>query len=140
MAERSNGKRSREEARAAIDKLDLRRQVEKAMEVYGWERERALEAERWYRNFLRLCHEHDGPVAAIGRDADELWHLHILDTRKYEADCHSIFGRFLNHTPLYGEPTPEDKKLFEHTVQLYQRTFGAVPDRVGWVSIFGGWS
>ena len=76
-------------------------------------------------------------MTAIGRDADELWHLHILDTRKYEADCEAIFGRFLNHTPLYGEPTAKDKKLFEETVKLYERTFGAVPERVGWVCIFG---
>jgi hypothetical protein len=137
MAEGPNGKHSREEARAAIEKLDLGRQVEKSMEVYGWERERALEAERWYRNFLRLCHEHDGPVAAIGGDADELWHLHILDTRKYASDCQAIFGHFLNHTPLYGERSAEDKKLFEETVELYERTFGSLPERVRWVCIFG---
>ncbi len=136
MAEGSNGKRSREEARAAIDKLDLRRQVEKSMEIYGWERERALEAERWYRNFLRLCHEHEGPVVAIGGDADELWHLHILDTRKYEADCDAIFGHFLNHTPRYGEPSAEDKKLFDETVELYERTFGGVPIGVRWDCVF----
>jgi len=138
MAKGSNGKRSAEEARDAIEKLDLTRIVEKAMAVYDWPRERALEADRWYRNFLRLCHEVDGPVAAIGRDADDLWHLHILDTRKYEADCEAVFGRFLSHRPLYGEPDADERRLFEETRELYVRSFGAVPDRVGFVSIFGG--
>ncbi len=140
MAEGSNEKRTPEESRAAIERLDLAKIVEKAMQTYGWSREQAMEADRWYRNFLQLCHQHDGPVAAIGRDADDLWHIHILDTRKYAADCHAIFGRFLPHEPIYGEPSAEHRQLFEQTHALYQSTFGSVPQGDGHVSSFGGFA
>lgn len=120
-------KRTPKQVRNAIQRLDLDEIVGKGMVLHGWRRARAREADLWYRNFLWLCYKHGAPLAAIGKDADDLWHLHILDTRKYAADCRSVFGRFLNHHPLYGEPTAQDRAVFARTKELYRREFKKLP-------------
>lgn len=33
------------------------------------------------------------------KQIDEMWHEHILDTRKYSDDCQTVFGYYLHHTP-----------------------------------------
>jgi len=128
MAQEPGGKRI-----PAIDELDLGRLVEKARDLYKWDEARAREAEEWYRNFLFLCHQTGRPVAAIARDADDLWHLHILDTRKYQADCQAIFGRFLDHQPFY-ERTDAERRLIEETRELYEREFHRLPENLDGVS------
>jgi hypothetical protein len=111
-----------------IGRLNLRRLVAKTAKDYRWTERRAESAELWYKNFLKLCYlNRRKPVAALGRDADLLWHQHILDTIRYQRDCKTLFGRYLNHVPLEGRPTPADKKAFEESVEMYQEEFGAVP-------------
>jgi hypothetical protein len=127
MAAPSRRRRSPQAAKKAIDGLDLEKIDAKAMKLYRWRRPRARAADKWYRNFLWLCYKHGTPVAAIGKDADDLWHLHILDTRKYAADCQRIFGSYLDHHPLYGRPTAEDRDMFEDTKELYMMEFAQLP-------------
>lgn len=135
MAAPSRRRRSPQAVKKAIDGLDLEKIEAKAMKVYGWRRPRARAANKWYRNFLWLCYKVGSPVAAIGRDADDLWHLHILDTPKYAADCQKIFGTYLDHHPLYGRPTGEDRDRFEDSKELYLVEFAQLPpnpDTVSW--------
>jgi len=127
MAAPSGGKPTPAQVRRKIDRLDLARINRKAITEYRWRPARAREAELWYRNFLWLCYKNRSPVAAIGKDADDFWHLHILDTRKYAADCKKVFGRFLEHRPLYGPPGPKERNLFTRTQALYISEFGATP-------------
>ena len=136
MAVPSSGERTPKQVRDAIDHLDLDKIGAKAIELYRWRRPRVRTAELWYRNFLWLCYKHGSPIAAIGKDADDFWHLHILDTRKYSADCRAVFGRFLNHTPLYGEPSANQRDMFERTKALYKSEFGKLPPRLSEVSFW----
>jgi len=136
MAAPSKGGRTLEQVRDAIDHLDLDEIEAKAMEVYRWRRPRARRADLWYRNFLWLCYKHGSPLAAIGKDADDLWHVHILDTRKYAADCRKIFGRLLNHTPLYGPPSAPQRAVFKRSKQLYKEEFGKLPPSPSEVSFW----
>jgi hypothetical protein len=127
MAAPSRRKRTPQAVRKAIDSLDLEKIDAKAMKLYRWRRPRARAADVWYRNFLWLCYKHGSPLAAIGRDADDLWHLHILDTPKYTNDCQRIFGSYLSHRPIYGRPTAEDRDMFEDTKELYLAEYGILP-------------
>jgi hypothetical protein len=136
MAPPSNGGRTDKQVREAIDALDLERVENKAMELYRWRRARAKSAATWYRNFLYLCHKEGAPLAAIGKDSDDFWHLHILDTRKYAADCRAVFGKFLNHQPLYGEPTANQREVFERSKTLYRHEYGKLPPRLSEVSFW----
>lgn len=127
MAAPSRGERTPRQVRNAIDRLDLRKLVDKAVKLHRWREKRAGDADIWYRNFLWLTYKSSFPIAMLGRDADELWHLHILDTRKYRADCEKVFGHFLEHVPLYGEPTARDLAMYKQTQEAYLAEFGKFP-------------
>ena len=122
-------KRTPEQVEKAIARLDLVKIKARAMKLYGWRPARVEAADEWYRNFLRLCYKHGSPLAVIGKDADDLWHLHILDTPKYAKDCDKIFGKFLSHRPIYGRPTAKDRKIFKSSEKLYLDAFKRLPVR-----------
>ena len=54
--------------------------------------------------------------------------MHILDTRKYAADCEATFGHFLHHFPYLGLRGADDMKAlasaFDAMQQLYLKEFG----------------
>lgn len=127
MAAPSRAGRTPKQVRNAIDRLDLSKIVDKARKVHRWREKRAAEADLWYRNFLWLEYKSSSPIAMLGADADEIWHLHILDTPKYRADCEKVFGQFLDHNPLYGRPTAADLAMYRQTEQAYLAEFGKYP-------------
>lgn len=96
----------------------------------GWSAEEVEEGERLYRYFLALqiAYPESEPPVVPTVSADEFWHHHILDTRKYEADCQRLFGRFLHHFPYFGMRGPEDAKALadasEFTLSLMKQHFG----------------
>ena len=114
-----------------IDRLNLKKIVARTAKEYRWTERRADSAELWYRNFLKLCYlNRRQPVAALGKDADLLWHQHILHTVSYQRDCKAIFGRYLNHVPIEGRLTPAERKAMELTRKLYLKEFGALPSKI----------
>jgi hypothetical protein len=96
-----------------------------------WPREKADRVESEYRKFLILCGEHKDLAIVPSKDVDVFWHNHILDTRKYAADCAELFGFFLHHFPYFGERGAEDRKnlkaCYERTSILMQENFGSIP-------------
>ena len=81
-----------------------------------------------YRKFLALKRlEPDKTRVVPSCDVDEVWHLHILNTRRYAEDCERIFGFYLHHDPSFGE-TPEGRaaleSAWESTAALYRQHFG----------------
>lgn len=62
-------------------------------------------AEKWYRGYLWLSYVHGKrPVFGIVAEADELWHAHIVYTKRYRRDCQRVFGEFLDHNPVHNLP------------------------------------
>lgn len=89
-----------------IAALDLEPVRQKLRSKLGWTDDRIAAAEAEYRDFLTLLARHPGEtVVPWSEDLDEMWHYHILDTRKYAADCQAIFGRFINHNPHLAKGT-----------------------------------
>ncbi len=80
-----------------------------------------------YIQFLILCKENKRVVNVPTEQIDKVWHLHILDTEKYEEDCTSYFGYFLHHFPYLGIRNKGDsKKLlnkFISTQKRFERRF-----------------
>jgi hypothetical protein len=111
-----------------IEKLDLTEIVARTAKEYRWTAYQADEAEDWYKNFLKLCYlNRRSPVAALGQDADILWHQHILDTVRYQKDCKALFGHYLNHDPVDGPPSAADRRAFARSKKLYLKEYGALP-------------
>ena len=61
----------------------------------------AAKAAREYRRFLTLKRDAPDAVLAPPPRVDRVWHAHILDTRRYHADCARLFGGYLHHDPAF---------------------------------------
>jgi hypothetical protein len=116
---------------SAFNELDLEPIKQKLMHRKagkGWAKERAEAVEREYRRFLYLAKTFpDAPLAPVV-DVDEFWHYHILDTKKYAADCERVFGYFLHHFPYAGMRGKEDEEALQRvgnqTGAMYEQMFG----------------
>lgn len=93
-----------------------------------WTRAILAEAETNYRRFLALHLMHPTESLVPNELLDEYWHQHILDTRKYAADCESVFGFFLHHDPYFGLGSEEERQrnleAFATTQSLWEEAFG----------------
>lgn len=84
-----------------ISGIDLDSVKQRLVERENWTPAQADEIEAKYRVFLLLIalnpSESLSPTVAV----DEMWHAHILDTRKYITDCESVLGqgRYIHHNP-----------------------------------------
>lgn len=93
-----------------------------------WTDEVIAEAETNYRRFLALNLLYPETSLSVNKVLDEYWHQHILDTRKYAADCEAVFGYFLHHYPYFGladeQEWQENLDMFAFTQQVWEATFG----------------
>lgn len=112
--------------------LDLEPIIIKAMDAEegnGWSFDFALRVADEYRKFLILCRQNPAVAVVPSCYVDDFWHLHILDTAKYQSDCAIFLGEFLHHFPYFGmrgERDAENLRLaWQGTLGLYLRTFGA---------------
>lgn len=120
--------RSDRRAHTLIYGLNLKQIMAGIRKKERWSAKRAKDAEHWYKNFLWMCYlNRKRPVAALGRDADLVWHNHILYTERYQKDCKTIFGGYLNHRPLIGKRTKKDQEAIEETMGEAYELFGSLP-------------
>lgn len=116
---------------SAIDSLNLDRVIAKSMDPYSgysWGVDIAFQIANLYRAFLFLCKIYPIEVIVPIKEVDDFWHLHILDTRNYIADCNAIFGYYLHHYPYAGLDgsgcREEDEEVFkEKTLELIEKHF-----------------
>src|SRR5690349_15581411 len=71
----------------------------------GWSPERLKRAVLHYRRFLALKQADLTLEIVPGKDADVVWHRHILNTEMYRNHCNEFFGLYLDHCP--GQATDE---------------------------------
>ncbi len=97
----------------------------------GWSAEKAEMLETWYRRFLYLVRVHPDKTLVPSKDIDTFWHTHILDSKKYMADCENLFGRYFHHFPYFGLRGEADRRnmqdAFDETDALFLETFGESP-------------
>ena len=123
-------KRGIAEMYKAIDELDFTRIKAKLM--HGRDGVIALRtielAEADYRQFLKLAAKYPNAPIAPSKEVDEFWHMHILDTQRYSADCERIFGYMIHHDPFSGIEGGEDEarhlSLAAQSEDLKVREFG----------------
>lgn len=118
-----------ENLKKAIWDIDLSMVISKMMNSHGWSKEDADEACVLYRNYLFLLAKYPKKSLPPSQDIDEFWHNHILDTKKYRAECDKIFGKYMDHKPSYflENKETEMKALesgFQETQRLHFEEFG----------------
>lgn len=123
---------------AKLSNLDLSPiafKLSKAHDGPRWSLQKTREAVKWYKNFLYLTMKHPTKALVPTRDIDEVWHYHILDTKKYIDDCEYLIGRYLHHFPYLGLRGKADEDrlefLFAETLSLFREEFGNVPQISG---------
>jgi len=94
----------------------------------GMSVEEADELVKKYRCFLKLCAMYPEESIVPSKEIDKVWHVHILDTAMYMADCDAIFGFVLHHFPYFGLRGEADLEMLHakgaETRELYLRHFG----------------
>src|SRR5260370_36796533 len=114
-----------------IDELDFERIKAKMLHRKrgALTAEAIARTEQGYRQFLKLSAKFPAVPVVPNEAVDEFWHLHILDTQRYAADCERIFGHMLHHDPYVGIDGPEDEtqllKLAAATPPVAARRVGA---------------
>jgi len=120
-----------EQAKQYIDNIDFSMVIDKIVRTKKWKKRDVEKICEQYRHFLFLnkkyCTTPDQALAP-SEEIDEFWHNHILDTKKYRADCEKIFGYYADHYPyvgMDGKTTREDSEsAFARTQQLHFNEFG----------------
>lgn len=87
----------------------------------------AVEAVELYKQFWVLLARYPQMPLVPPAIVDRIWHLHILDTRRYREDCLFLVGQFVDHQPYRGE-IPESEKLEDAamlTLALFDHYFGS---------------
>lgn len=117
-------------ALAHVARIDLSPINEKLRhaEPAVWTETRLQETEAVYRKFLALHLAFPETTLVPNFLIDDYWHQHILDTRRYVADCLTVFGYVLHHDPMFGLRGEEDRlanqSAFAMTKALWERSFG----------------
>lgn len=134
----SQAQKNLEEIKVFIDNLDFSLIIDKLTRPDTditniknvWSLEKAKYHVQQYKNYLFLIRKYSSEYTHIPRsnDIDEIWHHHILDTRKYQEHCHTIFGYYLHHDPYFGLNGEEDRNnlfsTWDITQELYLKEFG----------------
>jgi len=79
--------------------------------------------EELYRVFLFLRKRYPKLRLVPHPMADIFWHQHILQTRKYHADCKKIFGKYLHHEPGTSATAQQLKLAKKKTIELVKKHF-----------------
>jgi hypothetical protein len=110
---------------AAIQNLDLSAVRERLLRKKGWTAEYADRLIEEYREYLALFYFHPGEeLVPPTQDLDDVWHEHILDTRRYGEDCRMVFGRFIHHIPGLEPGTDRHAEGLSRTRRHWWQLFG----------------
>lgn len=80
-----------------------------------------------YKKFLILAIHHPTQPLAPSIDIDEMWHLHMLNPRKYFADCIANFGYIIDHIGSFGFRSENREtwlRIYEDTQRAWHEYFG----------------
>lgn len=114
-----------------LESLDLKLIAQKLMHPnhgQGWTRQQVDRAIANYKRFLHLLYLYPHSTIVPTQEIDEVWHQHILDTRKYDQDCQWLFGYFVHHYPYFGMGSDAEQQAletaFSRTQSLFVEQFG----------------
>lgn len=114
-----------------LKSLDLRLIAQKLMYPdygQGWTPSQVEGAIAHYKMFLHLLFLYPNSTIVPTQEIDQVWHQHILDTRKYAQDCEWLFGYFVHHYPYFGMGSDAQKQAletaFSDTQTLFAEHFG----------------
>ncbi len=113
---------------ATLELAPLAQKLRHSEEGPCWDEATFGRADMEYRRFLTMKRLEPQAELVPSKLMDEMWHAHILDTRRYIRDCQLLFGQYLHHFPYLGiggqEAVEALDRRFEDTKARYRRLFG----------------
>lgn len=95
---------------------------------------------RELKRFLIICSISKNKSYAIRGDIDEMWHMFIMFTRRYQKFCENVSGRFLHHVPTEDIekdiPISKTNYSYARTLEAYETAFGEPAPSSVWPSKF----
>ncbi|UUC85067.1 hypothetical protein NPN27_07980 [Stutzerimonas stutzeri] len=119
-----------EQALTLTETWEFELAIEKILEIKTgeWTRARANKAVQNYKRYMAVTKALGGLQMVPNGDIDEIWHMHILDTRAYMADCNALFGEYLHHYPYFGMLGDENRQQWlevqKVSTNLWEQLFG----------------
>jgi hypothetical protein len=107
----------------AIDTLDLSSVTAAVSKRKLLKSSQVSVGEELYRVFLFLKKIYPNAPVRPHPAADIFWHEHILQTKKYHADCKKIFGKYLHHRAETSETSSQIKRAHKKTIELIRKHF-----------------
>ena len=111
--------------KVALEEYDLSNILESAIVDQNLNRRHKDKALLEYKHFLLMAFKaskqrgNKWENAVPTRNADKIWHAHILHTREYMAFCKKVFGvDYIHHNPGLKEGTPEFERAVAKTKKL----------------------
>lgn len=108
--------------------------VHRLMNLMGWDASYARRAIDEYQRFCLLAGRCGHPVTPSVA-VDQVWHLHLQDSRHYwEYWCPTVLGRALHHSPARRnrDETQNFRQHYAQTLRSYQRRYGQPPPADIW--------
>jgi hypothetical protein len=124
---------------AKIEKLDLRDVLALVRKNEKWSSAEVKYAHVWYKRHLAMCAKYKA-MPGIEKQADVVWHYHMLNPVRYAKDCKAVFGRLLDHKPD-RKALPVAKKRYEKEYPNYTYVlegpgaFGPIPLTDCWAAL-----
>ena len=94
--------------------------------------ERAIDAYQQFMELKKNLEDFDAQVLSPPAAIDKVWHLHVLDTRAYAADCQSLCGRMIHHDIDGGQDAAARDKRIASTKMALRARFGDSFDAKMW--------
>ena len=97
-----------------INGVDWAPLLRRCVRRLGWSAARANDVLAAYQQFLELkinTADFDASILSPPLLVDEMWHLHVLDTKRYKRDCETMVGR---RAPTPGGFIINARALNEH--------------------------
>ncbi|ADV67447.1 hypothetical protein [Deinococcus maricopensis] len=105
---------------------------DRLMREQAWTTERTRRVLNEYRRFLILA-ALSGESVTPSRTVDHAWHAHLEFTQDYwDRLCDRVIGERLHHHPGGTDEDARYREQYLRTLDLYLRTFQAVPPRDLW--------
>jgi hypothetical protein len=91
-----------------------------------WSSSDARFAIQLYKRFLWLIVRYGAnQIIVPTKEIDEVWHNHILHTKRYTQDCQAVAGQYIHHMPsdFSDQDMASLSRNFEITQELYYKEF-----------------
>ena len=116
---------------AALDLEPVMAQLDARGHPRPWTVSQCELVESWYRRYLTLVLLYPDAPWAPTKQIDDVWHQHILGTRKYASDCDAVFGHFLHHDVFScDDPPPGFENATAITREGLERFGGSLDELV----------